>query len=116
MADSKEPRPDEERPDLPLVPPHDEKGGWIEGFMRQSTGLPEDVAKTKPHEEGKTLWSYAGLGMQFAGTAALFAVMGYALDRQFGWTPWGVVSLTMVGVTGGMYLLVKESLKDNLDA
>jgi len=122
MADSKEREPDE-NPDLsppppvtpPVTPPKAEKTGWIEGYMKQSMGLPDDVAKTRP-EEGKTLWSYAGLGLQFAGATALFAVMGYAIDRRFGTTPWGLVSLSMVGVIGGMYLLIKESLKDNTTA
>src|SRR4051812_26401225 len=105
MADSKEPKP-EEKPDLspppPSAPPEPEKTGWIDGFMKQSMGLPSDAAKTRAAED-KTLWSYAGMGLQFAGTAALFALMGYALDRQFHTTPWGIVGLSMAGVIGGMY-------------
>jgi len=84
--------------------------------MKQSTGLPEDSKPEVKTDEGSSLWSLAGLGLQFAGTAALFALMGYALDRQMGWSPWGMISLSMVGVIGGLYLLIKESLKQNPDA
>src|SRR4051812_14940335 len=119
MADPQE-TPEDETSNLPPTPPADpglpqrkpEKSGWIDGFMKQSTGIPDDSPKFKA-DDGKTLWTYAGLGIQFAGTIVLFAVMGYFLDRRFGWTPWGVVSLTMVAVIGGLYLLIKESLKDS---
>ena len=37
--------------------------------------------------------------------------MGYLLDREFGWSPWGLLVLTLIGMIGGLYLLIKEALK-----
>src|SRR5690349_17991883 len=71
-------------------------GGWIEDLALKSTGLPGLSGPPPTKETGeKTLWSYAGLGLQFAGTTAIFALMGYQLDRWTGWTPWGLISLSM---------------------
>jgi F0F1-type ATP synthase assembly protein I len=41
--------------------------------------------------------------------------MGYYLDSRFGWSPWGTISLTMLGVIGGLYLLIKDALRRNRD-
>ena len=92
-----------------------EKLGWTEGLAKKSTGLPGDVTpKDKPASD-PSAWKYAGLGLQFAGTVGLFVLMGYALDRQMGWTPWGLVSFTVISVIGGLYLLIKELMKANAD-
>lgn len=89
----------------------DSKKGWVEKFAERSTGLPSD--KPANQDQGKSPWSYAGKGLQFAGTTALFAFMGYYLDRRFGWTPWGTVGLAMVGFIGGLYLLIKDALTED---
>ncbi|HEY4329254.1 MAG TPA: AtpZ/AtpI family protein [Phycisphaerae bacterium] len=100
--------------DQPTKPSADDKKGqkgWLEDMVGRSTGLPE----TQRHQEiknEKSPWSYAGVGLQFAGTTAIFALMGWYLDKKFGWTPWGMVGLTALGFVGGLYLLIKESLKE----
>ena len=91
----------------------DKKVGWIEGLAKRSTGLPEDVSRKESKKGEKSPWSYAGLGIQFAGSIALFAWFGFELDRKMGWTPWGLVSLSMIAVIGNLYLLIKENLKDD---
>jgi ATP synthase protein I len=93
----------------------DQKVGWIEGLAERSTGLPGTSRATKPNPEEKSPWRYAGLGLQFAGTSLLFVWFGYMLDNWMGWTPWGLVSLGMLGVIGGLYLLIKEVIKENAD-
>jgi ATP synthase protein I len=89
------------------------KVGWLDRYAQRSAGLPDAQPPAAPRE--KSPWSYAGLGFQFAGTATLFALMGLYLDRRFGWSPWGTISLTMLGVIGGLYLLIKDALKRNRD-
>src|ERR1051325_3822940 len=89
----------------------DKKVDFMDELARRSAGLP---SQTTPQRE-KSPWSYAGLGLQFAGTTALFVVMGLYLDHRFGWSPWGTVGLTMLGLVGGLYLLIKDSLKQNRD-
>lgn len=103
--------PQDKNPSPP--PPSDPpKTGWIEGLAKRSSGLPEDVSQKRPDAGDKTLWTFAGLGLQFAATTAVFALMGYGLDRKMGWSPWGMIGLTMLAVIGSLYLLIKEAIKD----
>jgi F0F1-type ATP synthase assembly protein I len=99
------------------TPPSPDAGptpGWIEGLAKRSTGLPGDVTTKRGATQGeRTLWTFAGLGLQFAATTALFTYMGYALDRRMGWSPWGMISLAMIAVIGSLYLLIKEAMRDN---
>jgi F0F1-type ATP synthase assembly protein I len=98
--------------------PSDKKLGWIEGLAKRSSGLPGDTTPDKAlptPPSDKTLWQYAGLGIQFAGTIGLFAFFGYELDRWRGWSPWGLISLSMIAMIGSLYLLIKDALRDNQD-
>ena len=113
--------PDPSRQDESLSPKpsdpteeKDQKVGWIDRLAQRSTGLPgTDEAPESSTADAKSAWRYAGVGLQFAATTALFTLMGYGLDRKMGWSPWGTVGLTMVGLIGGLYLLIKEALRDN---
>ncbi len=58
---------------------------------------------------------YLGLGLEVAVGTALGAVVGIWLDRRFDWSPWGVMVGSLVGLTAGMYLLLKEALRANKD-
>jgi len=94
----------------------DEKVGWIDSLAQRSTGLPEYTKQpVEKSDTEKSPWRYAGLGLQFAGTTGLFVFMGYELDKRMGWTPWGLVSLGMLGLIGGLYLLIKDVMKENAD-
>src|SRR3954463_986502 len=89
---------------------------WLEKLAQKSTGLPDTSPKPDSPASSKdsdtSLWKYAGLGIQFAGTVALFAFFGYELDKWQNWSPWGVISLSMIAVIGNLYLLIKEGLKE----
>jgi F0F1-type ATP synthase assembly protein I len=39
------------------------------------------------------------------------ALLGYWLDSRFGTQPWGLVAGVVVGMVGGLYNLVKQSLQ-----
>lgn len=56
---------------------------------------------------------YVGIGLEIAVGVALGYAVGAFVDSRFGWTPWGVVVGTMLGLAGGLYLLIKEALRMN---
>ena len=99
-----------------------ENASWIDNLAQRSTGLPEGSGRSesKPPPsrngsqptQGKSPWAMAGVGLQFAVTTAVFAFIGYFLDKRYGWSPWGVIGCSLVGFIGGFYLLIKEFLKD----
>ncbi len=53
---------------------------------------------------------YSGLGLELAGATAGLALVGYWIDGKFGTSPWGILSGVVIGIVGGLYNLVKESL------
>jgi F0F1-type ATP synthase assembly protein I len=56
------------------------------------------------------------MGLEFAGAVAGFTLIGYWVDRHYATGPWGVVVGAALGLTGGLYNLVKESLRAVRDA
>jgi F0F1-type ATP synthase assembly protein I len=107
------------QPDKPAQPPAEPAvkpaAGWVERLAERSTGLPEYEKRSEPESDkgDHGLWRLAGLGLQFAATVALFAWMGNALDHRMGWSPWGLVILSLLAVIGNLYLLIKETLKQD---
>ena len=53
---------------------------------------------------------YSGVGLELAGATAGLALLGYWIDGKFGTTPWGILGGVTIGIVGGLYNLVKESL------
>ena len=106
--------PSAKRPHDPERPDSTEKKAESEGFIgrlaQRSTGLGPPLDTGRDDKE-KSPWSYAGMGFQLVATTLVFAGMGYLLDREFGWLPWGVLVMTLIGLIGGLYLLIKEALK-----
>jgi F0F1-type ATP synthase assembly protein I len=54
---------------------------------------------------------HAGVGVEFAGAVAGFTLLGYWIDRRFGTGPWGLTICVVLGLVGGLYNLVRESLQ-----
>lgn len=58
---------------------------------------------------------YAGLGLELAGTVAVLTLAGWWLDGRFGTAPWGVLAGAVLGLSAGMYNLVRRALKSRDD-
>ena len=65
---------------------------------------------------------YSGVGLEMAGAAGGLALVGYWIDGKYGTAPWGILGGVIIGIVGGLYNLVKQSLaavreaKDDDDA
>jgi F0F1-type ATP synthase assembly protein I len=53
---------------------------------------------------------YSGVGLELAGAMAGLAFIGYWIDGRFGTQPWGILGGVVIGLVGGLYNLVRESL------
>jgi F0F1-type ATP synthase assembly protein I len=53
---------------------------------------------------------YSGVGLELAGAIGGFALVGYWIDGHYGTRPWGILGGVVIGMVGGMYNLVRESL------
>ena len=51
---------------------------------------------------------FAGLGFQFAGSMALFGLLGWWLDGRFGTGPWLLVLLIFVGAGAAFYSMYRR--------
>jgi len=53
---------------------------------------------------------HSGIGLELAGATAGLALVGYWIDGRFGTGPWGIVGGVVIGLVGGLYNMVRESL------
>ena len=51
---------------------------------------------------------FAGLGLQLGATFALFALLGWWLDKRLGTTPWLTIVLVFVGAAAGFYSVYRR--------
>ena len=58
---------------------------------------------------------HLGVGLQMLVGVGLGFVVGTWLDKRYGWSPWGVMVCTMLGLASGMYLLIKDAIRINKD-
>ena len=52
---------------------------------------------------------YLGLAYDFIGGVVGGGLLGWFLDGHFGWSPWGVLVGTMIGLVGGLVRLVRTA-------
>ena len=56
--------------------------------------------------------SYAGIGIQFAGSILLFLYAGQWIDRRFGTAPWGLLVGVLVGAGAAFYSMYRRLMSD----
>jgi F0F1-type ATP synthase assembly protein I len=62
-------------------------------------------------DPGRPTWlRYSGIGFEFVAAVGVFALIGYWVDRRWQIEPWGLVIGVFLGLIGGMYNLIRESL------
>jgi F0F1-type ATP synthase assembly protein I len=71
--------------------------------MAQNEGFPDWVR-------------YSGSGLELAGAVAGFALIGYWIDKHYGSDPWGIIVGLMLGLVGGLYNFVRQSLQATREA
>jgi F0F1-type ATP synthase assembly protein I len=54
---------------------------------------------------------YSGVGLELAGAIGGLALVGYWIDRRYGTSPWGILGGVVIGLVGGLYNMVRESLE-----
>ena len=50
------------------------------------------------------------MGIELAAAVVGLSLFGYWWDRHFGTAPWGLVVGGTIGIVGGMYNLIRQSL------
>lgn len=62
-------------------------------------------------KRGRPSWiRYSSVGIEFASALVVFTLLGYWVDRHYESAPWGLVIGAALGLIGGTYNLIRESL------
>lgn len=69
--------------------------------------LPEDD-KDKVRNQAHSWMKYSGMGAQMIVIILVFVFGGMYLDEWLGTDPWGTVVLSLLGVTAGLYVSLKD--------
>lgn len=66
-----------------------------------------------PGSDGKRpQWlALAGLGFELAAAVVGFALLGYWIDRHYETEPWGLLVCIGIGLFGGMYNFIRQSVR-----
>lgn len=106
--------------DQPTPPKDKDSENWAQRLGRRSAGLPPTnptrrSSETDPSDaaESRRLWRLAGLGIQFAGTTALFFFLGQMLDRHMHWPNTAAITGAVIAIVGSLYLIIKEGINQN---
>jgi F0F1-type ATP synthase assembly protein I len=63
-------------------------------------------------QKSATDWSkLSGIGFELAAAVGGFTFAGYLWDRHFGSIPWGTLTGAVLGLIGGMYNLIHQTLR-----
>jgi F0F1-type ATP synthase assembly protein I len=59
---------------------------------------------------------YSGVGLELAGATAGLALVGYWIDSHYATGPWGILVGVTIGIVGGLYNLIRESVDAQREA
>jgi F0F1-type ATP synthase assembly protein I len=83
-------------------------------FVASAEADPTRYAEQPMPQDQNTNWgSLAGVGLQIGVGVGLGCVVGWWLDKRYGWSPWGVIVGAMLGLASGKYLKNKATLKNH---
>ncbi|UCD28740.1 MAG: AtpZ/AtpI family protein [Planctomycetota bacterium] len=54
----------------------------------------------------------AGTGVELAATIVVACLLGYWIDRRFESGPWGLVICSVLGIVGGLYNMIRQSVQE----
>jgi F0F1-type ATP synthase assembly protein I len=54
----------------------------------------------------------AGMGMELVATILVACLLGYWIDRRFDTGGWGLIVLAIIGIVGGLYNLIRQSVHE----
>lgn len=74
------------------------------------TGGPERPAMAEDPQQRPSWMSLSGIGIELAAAVAGFTLAGYWFDRHFRTGPWGLLVGIALGLVGGTYNLIRQSL------
>lgn len=61
-------------------------------------------------ESGGGWQGLAGIGFELVAAVGGLTLIGYWWDRHFGSRPWGLLTGAILGLIGGMYNMIRQSL------
>jgi F0F1-type ATP synthase assembly protein I len=64
----------------------------------------------RPRDNRRTWLRFTGVGFEFVAAVAGFGLVGYWIDRRYDTDPWGVIIGVALGLIGGTYNLIRDSL------
>ncbi|MFH1419784.1 MAG: AtpZ/AtpI family protein [Planctomycetota bacterium] len=71
----------------------------------------QETPDRPPSSSGR--WA-AGAGLELAATMGGACLLGWWIDRKFDTEPWGMVVCAVIGIVGGLYNLIRRSVRDML--
>jgi F0F1-type ATP synthase assembly protein I len=75
------------------------------------SGLEPEMPEVSENKKPAANWTrLSGLGIELAAAVGGAVALGYWWDHHFGSSPWGIVGWGAVGLVGGMYNLIRQSL------
>ena len=69
-----------------------------------------DDSRGSEREERSSWTRLAGIGFELVAAVGAFMLVGYWWDRHFGTAPKGMLVGAALGLIGGMYNLIRQSL------
>ncbi len=70
--------------------------------------MPEELPEEP--KSASDLSRLSGIGFELAAAVGGFTFAGYLWDRYFGSSPWGTLTGAILGLVGGMYNLIRQTI------
>jgi F0F1-type ATP synthase assembly protein I len=68
-----------------------------------------------PKRDNSNWTKFAASGLEIAAGVGLGVLVGNWIDHKFNSSPWGIVIGSCLGFAAGIYLLIKDAIRENRD-